>query len=138
MDTGTIASAPNYRSRWYRGGYTSFYCKPGTVKEWRCRICNAICTVERNRLCAGSFTEHMAGHKSLHDHFFCPHVGEGWHDYIDDLIGEAIDAQTDKFNAREKREYLLGERLKPWPIRRYFHVLKNALLGRYDELEPKK
>jgi hypothetical protein len=78
---------------WYRSGLNSFYCRPSRFSGRRCCICNAICEVNRNVLCAGSFGEHFGGGKSRYDHFFCKHVGENWHDSVTELVDEALTAR---------------------------------------------
>ena len=74
----------------FRRGYTCFYHTPGTVDGERCAVCGAECMVERNRLGATTFVEHMAGHKSLHDYFYCKTVGQLWHDCLYRLVERGV------------------------------------------------
>lgn len=95
---------PKKKVKWFRTHVNSFYVRPGTVDEMRCLICNAVCTVHRNIFSAGSYIEYLGGHKSYYDHFFCPHVGEEWHDNVTNLVHESL-----KVREREIAEEIMGE-----------------------------
>ncbi len=61
-------------------GYDAFYGEPGKVEEMRCRICNTVCSVERNVLGPTVFASAMAGQHSYHDQFIYPNTGKRRHD----------------------------------------------------------
>jgi hypothetical protein len=70
-------------------GMDVFFEDPGVVKEYKCRVCETICEVERNRLGPTGFCEAMAGLKSHHDRFECPHSDKEWHEKARDILSEA-------------------------------------------------
>ena len=55
-------------------GYDEFYYEPGQIKEQKCRVCGARCTIRRNVKGA------VSGKQQLHDAFTCPHSEQSWHE----------------------------------------------------------
>jgi hypothetical protein len=61
-------------------GYDFFTRSAEKEETIRCKICNAVCDVERNVYDYSGFIAAMSNRKMLHDRFTCPHSGEAWHE----------------------------------------------------------
>lgn len=55
---------------------------PGVCESQTCGVCQTEMLVERNVDGPRSFTQAMAGGKSKHDFFWCPHRNEDWHKQV--------------------------------------------------------
>ena len=58
---------------------TIFHRAPGAESQLRCRVCGAVCRVERGTYGPTCFAEALAGHQRAHDRFTCPRAAEPWH-----------------------------------------------------------
>lgn len=61
-------------------GINAFFQKPGKVKEMRCKACNSVCKVTRNRYGPTSTASAMLKKSFYHDYFDCPNSGKDWHE----------------------------------------------------------
>jgi len=59
--------------------YNSFSREPGTIDEINCEVCGSVCEVKRGEVGPTSFGGAIAGSKTPHDRFTCPHNDEQWH-----------------------------------------------------------
>lgn len=61
-------------------GWDYFTPSPGKFPDvQRCRVCNEVMLVERNKTGPRGWAESMGGAKVLHDQFQCPNVEDAWH-----------------------------------------------------------
>lgn len=60
-------------------GYDVFFTQPNTEKDMHCAVCGALCEASWNGLGPMSGARAMAGKKTLHDEFWCPHSETAWH-----------------------------------------------------------
>jgi len=72
-------------------GYDVFYTEPNTKQEIKCKVCAAICCVNRNAKGSTGFLSAISGNHTLHDKFYCPNTGRDWH-----IIALALTQEVEK------------------------------------------
>ena len=72
-----INRANEYSRVWKH--YNSFHRQVDAVDEMLCNVCGTVCDVRRGVEGATGFASAMAGKKTKHDYFSCPHNDEQWH-----------------------------------------------------------
>lgn len=96
----------------------SFRPDPGTVKTARCGVCNSVMKVSRGEVGSRSYMGALAGRKSEHDHFQCPHLEESWHRQIRGLQKMASDTPSSLLAnlAEDEIKYILKHKkpTKAW------------------------
>lgn len=83
---------------------TSHRYEPGTMTKSVCGVCGAAMVVRRNVLDATGWAQAMSGKKTLHDHFWCPHFEEKWHEKAERILKESEETASEKI-----RSILLSE-----------------------------
>lgn len=76
-------------------GYDVFYEAPGTVGERTCLVCGTVCNLEKNRVGPTSWAGAIGKIDKVHDYFFCPYLGQEWHDQALELV-QAIESMPSK------------------------------------------
>jgi hypothetical protein len=68
--------------------YEKFFRDPGSTKKMNCRVCGAVCGVEKDVYGPVNFAMAMAKVNDLYDVFTCPHGGKDWHEKALALVVE--------------------------------------------------
>jgi len=76
-------------------GYDVFFEAPGMVDKRSCQVCGAECYVKRDQIGPTSWASAVTKADVPHDHFYCPHSGQPWHEQALALI-QAIESTPSK------------------------------------------
>lgn len=84
----------------YQVGFDAFFAAPGARQTMHCRVCGAVCAVQRDRHGPTSFVEAIGRKARPHDVFHCPNSGAPGHIHARELLAAAMSATAfDKANA---------------------------------------
>lgn len=60
-------------------GFDAFVTDLGVAEERTCRVCGAVCDVERSVFGPISFANWTSAQRRYHDRFICPNAHHTWH-----------------------------------------------------------
>ena len=86
--------------------YDTFFETPGSTQEKQCRVCGALCKVERDRSGPTSWAAAMGKIETEYDYFICPNINRPWHEQALELV-KAIEATPSKRVAELMKEDLM-------------------------------